>query len=62
MARKCWLLRSAIYGALFFNLDRTRTLSVTLATTFRFLVTAGGVIGFAPLVFGAPQWKVYSLD
>jgi hypothetical protein len=50
------------YGALFFNLDRTRTLSVTLLTTFRFRVTLGGVIGFAPLVFGAPQWKVYSLD
>lgn len=56
------------YGALFFNLDRTRTLSITLATTFRFRVTLGGVIGFsgvpgiAPFMFGAPQWKVYSLD
>jgi hypothetical protein len=50
------------YGALFFNLDRTQMLSITLATTFRFRVTLGGVIGFAPLVFGAPQWKVYSLD
>jgi hypothetical protein len=50
------------YGALFFNLDRTQTLSVTLVTTFRFRVSYGGVIGFAPLVFGAPQWKVYSLD
>jgi hypothetical protein len=50
------------YGALFFNLDRTRTLNITLATTFRFNVSLGGVISFAPLVFGAPQWKVYSLD
>jgi hypothetical protein len=50
------------YGALFFNLDRTRTLSVTLVTTFRFTATLGGVIGFAPLVLGVPQWKVYSLD
>jgi len=50
------------FGALFFNLDRTRTLSITLATTFHFRAFLGGVIGFAPLVFGAPQWKVYSLD
>jgi hypothetical protein len=50
------------YGPLFFNLDRTRTLSVTLVTTFHFKATLGGVIGFAPLVFGTPQWKTYSLD
>lgn len=50
------------YGALCFNLDRTRTLNVTLATTFRSMVSVGGVIGLAPLVFGVPPWKVYSLD
>jgi hypothetical protein len=50
------------YGAIFFNLDRTRTLTVTLVTTFAFRATLGGVIGFAPLVFGTPQWKIYSLD
>jgi hypothetical protein len=50
------------YGALFFNLDRTRTLIVTLVTLFRFKVAFGGVIGFAPLVFGVPRWQVHSLD
>jgi hypothetical protein len=50
------------YGALFFNLDRTRTLNVSLVTTFHFSVLVGGVIGFAPLVLQIPPWKVYSLD
>jgi hypothetical protein len=50
------------FGALFFNLDRTRTVGVTLLTTLHFKATLGGVIGFAPLTVGAPQWKVFSLD
>jgi len=50
------------FGAQFFHLDHSRTLSVTLTTTFEFEVVRLGVIGFAPLVFGAPQWKVYSLE
>jgi hypothetical protein len=50
------------YPALIFNLDRTRTLSITLLTTFFFRATLGGIIGFGPLLVGIPQWKVYSLD
>jgi hypothetical protein len=65
LGKRALLPQKRDYGALFFNLDRTQTLSVTLVTTFRFQVNLGGVIAFAPqvgLVFDAPQWKVYSLD
>jgi len=53
------------YGALFFNLDRTQTLVVTLVTSFFFSVGMGGVIAFAPgtgFTVGAPPWLIHSLD
>ena len=58
--------RNRDYGALFFNLDRTRSLYITLVTTFFFSADFGGVIGFGgvsgipPLVVGTPQWKIYA--
>jgi hypothetical protein len=52
------------YGALFFNLDRTRTLIVTLTITITFDAYLGGIIAFAPsgFVVAIPDWLVYSLD
>jgi hypothetical protein len=50
------------YGALFFNLDRTRTLSVTLVTRLNWDAFFGGIIAFAPLVVSIPPWLVHSLD
>jgi hypothetical protein len=50
------------YGALFFNLDRTRTITVTLVTRLTWYALMGGIIAFAPLVLGIPPWQVHSLD
>jgi hypothetical protein len=50
------------YGALFFNLDRTQTLGVTLVTTFSFSAWAFGVIAFAPLDVGPAPWGIHTIE
>jgi hypothetical protein len=47
---------------LFFNLDRGKWCSITLLTTITLTAYNFSVIGFAPVVFGIPQWSAYSLD
>src|SRR4051794_14741338 len=47
---------------LFFNLDRTLGIIITLLTTIKLTAYDFSVIGFAPVVFRLPQWSTYSLD
>jgi hypothetical protein len=53
--------RQRDFGPIIFNLDRNQVLYITLVTRIHLGADLGGVIGFAPLTVGIPQWPILSL-
>ena len=50
------------FEPIFFNLDRGRTLLVTLSIGLTWNAAEGGIIVLGPLEVSIPPWRVYSLD